>query len=360
MSAPRVAVIVGTLSLGGAERQTYELIRYLKDMYEWHIISLLGGYWNRKYEEYKDSVYVYVLDRVSIIRQMLQIGGLLRNIQPDLIHTVATKPNAIGRLAALLAHTGAPILCSERIIYDFKPYHYRLFDKLLAPRTDAYITNSLSNAVRLRQALRIPASRINVVYNGIRMDRFPYPAPVGQHPRPTLIYVANLWPRKNHRLIIHTVNQLRTSFPRIRCLLVGEGTQRPALEASIRELDLEAHVELLGQRLNVEAILQESDIYVHTCMWEGLSNAIMEASAAGLPCVVVNGSSNSELVVHGETGYVVEPTVTTLVDSITYLLSRMDVAKRMGLAGRERMATMFSVERMALKTKGVYDQLLSG
>lgn len=101
------------------------------------------------------------------------------------------------------------------------------------------------------------------------------------------------------------------------------------------------------------------DIFVLTSNWEGLPNAIMEAMASGLPCVVTDVGGNGELVVDGETGYVVPPNdPATMAQKILCLFKNEKLRKEMGMAGRRRIEKDFSVDKMVSETKEIYEKLL--
>jgi glycosyltransferase involved in cell wall biosynthesis len=136
---------------------------------------------------------------------------------------------------------------------------------------------------------------------------------------------------------------------------VGEGDARALQEASAR-LGLQHQVMWLGRRADVPSLLAASDIGVLASHEEGFSNAVLEAMAAGLPMVATAVGGNSEAVLDGETGILVPPhDPTALGQAIACLAMDQARARRLGDAGRERVATQFSLRRCV----ALYDRVFS-
>ncbi len=105
---------------------------------------------------------------------------------------------------------------------------------------------------------------------------------------PLIGHVGRFTPVKNHRLLIDAFAALLVESPDARLVLVGDGPLRSDVEVSIREKDIERRVHLLGIRSDVPAILSALDVFVFPSLYEGLGMALIEAQAAGVPCVVSN------------------------------------------------------------------------
>jgi glycosyltransferase involved in cell wall biosynthesis len=206
--------------------------------------------------------------------------------------------------------------------------------------------------------------RVVVVRNGIdlrRFDELAARAPDGPVPEggPVVAVVANLWPVKDHRTLIEAAARVQQRIPDVRFALVGDGPERGYLEARIAELGLSRAVHLLGTRYDVPAILAGAVAFCLPSRAEGLSNAIMEGMAAGLPVVATDAGGNAELVRHGTTGFVVpigdaEAMARRLVD----LLTDTGRAREMGLRGRAVAEEQLSLERKQAAYRDLYCRLL--
>jgi glycosyltransferase involved in cell wall biosynthesis len=152
------------------------------------------------------------------------------------------------------------------------------------------------------------------------------------------------------------------AFPAVRFLFVGrEDREAASIRDRIRILGLERHILLTGSRRDVAEILDASDIVAHPGEQEGLSNAVLEAMAAGLPVVASSVGGNPEAVEDGETGRLVPPgDAQAMASAILELLRDPVRAAAMGRAGRERARRRFSLEGMVSEVEQMYLGLLRG
>jgi glycosyltransferase involved in cell wall biosynthesis len=139
-------------------------------------------------------------------------------------------------------------------------------------------------------------------------------------------------------------------------VVLGEGPERSALEALVRELDLERRVFLPGRVPDVASWLGRAAVYVQPSRWEGFGLAVLEAMVCSLPVVATRVGSLPELVADGETGVLVPPgDAAELARGIERALAE----PHLGEAGRERARAEFSVSAMADRTAALYENLSS-
>ena len=155
--------------------------------------------------------------------------------------------------------------------------------------------------------------RVRVVYNSVDTDRYPARqsgsdlreelgvAPDAQ----VLTMVGTFKTQKGHAHLLDAVAKMSPRHPNLRLLLVGDGGLRAECEEQARRLGLEEAVAFLGTRRDVPDLLAASDAFVLPSLWEGLSLALIEAMASGLPVVATDVSGSSLAVVDGETGWLV-------------------------------------------------------
>jgi glycosyltransferase involved in cell wall biosynthesis len=125
-------------------------------------------------------------------------------------------------------------------------------------------------------------------------------------------------------------------------------------------LQIQEHVCFTGYQKDVRPWLAALDIFVLSSDWEGMSNALLEAMAAGLPVVATAAGGTPDVVAEGRTGLLVPPRdPCALAEAIESLVRDPDLRHSMGRAGRERVAECFSVERMVERTQTLYETLLS-
>lgn len=212
-----------------------------------------------------------------------------------------------------------------------------------------------SNAVR--EALvetGVDEARVRLIYNGVDLARF---AGSGRdavrreigipEDAVALGMVANLVPVKDHETALRALATLHASGRPAHLILAGEGELEDALRAQAGELGLGSFVHFLGRRNDVPAVLDAMDIFVLASLTEGLSNALLEAMAAGKPVVATRVGGNPEVVAQDSTGILVPPgDAGGLAEALGTLYSDQPLRERMGLAARERVAEAFSVEKM--------------
>ena len=171
--------------------------------------------------------------------------------------------------------------------------------------------------------------------------------------------VSRLWPQKRVKDLIWATDQLRILCKEAHLLIIGDGPQRTALERVRRLYEVEAGVHFLGERTDVSRFLPHCDVFWLASAYEGQSNALMEAVAAGVPVVASDIPANRELVTNGENGILVPMNVRSEFARRTYLLLEDPaLAARLAAAGQQRMLAEFSVQRMVERYVKLYNELL--
>jgi glycosyltransferase involved in cell wall biosynthesis len=148
--------------------------------------------------------------------------------------------------------------------------------------------------------------------------------------------------------------------PDFRLRIVGDGPERARLESLMTELNLRTHVELLGERHDVPALLAESGFFVSSSLSEGVSLTLLEAMAVGLPVVTTTVGGNPEVVLEGDTGRLTPPgDPAALARAIVELCNERDLWHAMGTLGRRRVEQNFEIRQMIRNYESLYEELLS-
>ena len=363
----KICYIIGQLGKGGAERQLYELVKGIdRKKFEPIVISLSqGGYWSEKFR--KLNVQMIELERKKNreFTRLFKLIKLLKSIKPDIIHTYMFTANSYGRIAAFIA--GTPIIiASERSSIEIGKDKNRFgiyIDKLLASFTHGIICNSQKASESLVKRYSFNAKKIFTVHNGINVAGFlkkPSYNPKKKLVQKIVGAVGRLQPVKNHRLFLDMAKIVseKSDNNSIKFAIVGEGVLRNELEEYSQHLRIENKIVFLGERNDIPDLLQSMDIFVMTSLYEGMSNAIMEAMAAGLPVVATEVGGNSELVIDGETGFLCPSNdAMALADRVASLINSEKESERMGENGRKRMLNEFGIEKMIKETENIYMKL---
>jgi glycosyltransferase involved in cell wall biosynthesis len=287
----------------------------------------------------------------------------LRRERVDILHAHQFGSNAWAAILGTLARTPVVIAHEHTWSYQGQPVRRFLDRELIARRSAAFLAVSREDRRRMIEIERIPADKIVYVPNGIA--EFPPPsghdvrAELGIGPEdPVVGTVCSLRPQKALDVLLRAAAVLATEFPRLRVLIVGQGTERRALEGLVEELGLEGTVILLGRRTDVPDLLEALDVAACSSDFEGSPLSIMEYMEAGKPVVATAVGGVPDLVLDGVTGILVEPQESAaLAAAIGELLRDRGRAERMGEAGRERRRREFSLDEMVRRIERLYEGL---
>ena len=152
--------------------------------------------------------------------------------------------------------------------------------------------------------------------------------------------------------------QLRGEFPNSKLLLAGEGPDRARLQKLAAELGVQDAVIIAGFVKDVESFYRAIDVFVFPALFEGLGTSLLAAMAHGVPSVTYFGCALGEIVENGNSGLQVEPrNPEALAKALRQILSHTEFAAQIGAAGRRRVETTFSAERMVEETLRLYREV---
>jgi glycosyltransferase involved in cell wall biosynthesis len=318
-------------------------------------------------------------------RDLLALAALIRIVRrerPEIIHTHAAKGGTLGRIAALIAFpwpARRPVLVHTYHGHSLSGYFtprttavYRAIERMLAHISDRLMAVSEEVRDELVAMKVAPAAKFEVVPLGFDLGHFaPTPsirvelrerlrAELGI-PADALVVtlVARLVPIKRVDRFLEVASSLR-NMPEVRFLIVGDGELRDHLRQSPDVLALGDRLIWTGFRRDMPAVCFASDVVVQTSDNEGTPVSLIEAQAAGVPVVSTRVGGTSSVVVHGETGWLVDPDdVPGFGHRVAALLQAPDVRLRMGAAGQRRALDRFALERLLERIDASYRELLS-
>ncbi len=217
------------------------------------------------------------------------------------------------------------------------------------------------NTQRIKQILAIAPfvrkERIHVIYNGI-VERHATPIP-RRDDRFTITSTGTLSWRKGMKHLIEAVSVLPVELRRkVHVKLIGDGPARNSIERQVARLGLTGQVELTGHVGNPADHVSASDLFVLLSVQEGISNAVLEAMAAGVPALVTLVGGHGEFIRHGETGYAAASrNPKRVAQQLAMILTDASRAK-IGAAGRAVVRKMFSMEAMGDRLEQVLQQAI--
>jgi glycosyltransferase involved in cell wall biosynthesis len=161
-------------------------------------------------------------------------------------------------------------------------------------------------------------------------------------------------------VLVKAMPLLLARIPAAMLLIAGEGPLRPHLESLVASLGIGAHVRFLGLRRDVPRILAAGDVFALSSLWEGLPMVLLEAMAAGLPCVATRVGGVPEAIRDREEGLLVPPgDAEALAESLISCLEDRDLATRLTTRAKARVDRDFSARRMADEYASLYEELIA-
>jgi glycosyltransferase involved in cell wall biosynthesis len=224
---------------------------------------------------------------------------------------------------------------------------------------------AVSEEVKQRyvRELRVPARKLTVVRNGIRVPPLVRPPDaalraqlVRGRPDYLIITPARLHEQKGIAFLLAAAAQV----PDATFVLAGDGPLRSELEAQARELGIAERCIFLGHRSDVPDLLAAADLFVLPSLYEGLPISVLEAMVAQRPVVATAIGGTNEAVVHEQTGLLVPPRdAVALASAIRRVQADRTLAGRLAVAGRKRIEREFSSEATADHVMRIYDDIMT-
>jgi glycosyltransferase involved in cell wall biosynthesis len=300
------------------------------------------------------------------------IYRLCRRERFDLVATHTSKGGFLGRLAARGAGVPHVVYHAHAFFFNHMPPGLRKtlwveIERFAARFGDLTLTVSEEHRQgALEFGVEAPG-RIRTVLNGIDLRRFagvdgrPVRAQLGFAPDDVLIGgVGRLQCFKGFEYLIRALPPVFAAFPCARLILCGTGPIEARLRGECGHAGIADRVHFLGFRKDIPQVMAALDVFVQPSLREGLSIALIEAAAAGLPSVACTITGNAEIVRHGQTGILVPPADPAALEAaLLSLLEDPEAAREMGREARRRAEASFSVDRMVAEHLAAYDSLMS-
>lgn len=300
---------------------------------------------------------------------------LLREYQPQIVHTHSSKAGIIGRAAAAklaipVVHTihGSPFHpYQSRLAY----HAYRLAEKWAARRTARLISVCDAMTDQYVAAGVAPREKFVTVYSGMEVEPFLQPPrardvvrqELGFEPHHVVVgKVARLFELKGHEDVIAAARTALKRNPNLRFLFVGDGLLRNELERQIAAAGLSRQFVFAGlvPQDKVPELVGAMDIVVHASLREGLARVLPQGLISGKPVVSYDVDGAREVVISGETGFLLPPrAIDEMADALIRLADDPSLRDRLGQTGRARFTDQFRHQTMTRRLREVYAEVLA-
>ncbi len=304
--------------------------------------------------------------RVLLPLSALNVASMVRHTRPDVLNSHSSADSWAVALAGSIGSRPWALVRSRHISAEVAPGSLHRF---LYGQADHLITTGETIRRDLAASGLVPLERSTSIPTGVDPERFaPNSAGRTEARRklgldgagPVIGVVAYLRPDKGHQVLLRAMPEIVRQQPDCVLLVVGDGSQRSALESMMVDHGLEARVRFLGAREDIPDVLSALDVFcLPSVRNEGVPQSVLQAGAAGLPVVSTAVGGIPEAVIDGKTGIVVPPgDAHSLAEALTALLADPESRDRMGRAGRRHVQDVFSLGEMLDRTESAYEAAL--
>lgn len=284
---------------------------------------------------------------------------LMRRLRPDVVHTHLLKSDLVGQVAARLCRVPLRIVT----LHNTDPWRRQalpaLVYRLATGGAHRLVAVSEAVAAHLRQTRSGRADRLTVIPNGIDLARFGAVAalePARDGSLKVFACIGRLHPQKDHASFLAAA-ALLAHRKDVAFHIIGDGPLRASLEDRTQALGLVERVRFTGIEADVAGVLAGVEGVVLASVWEGLPLVVIEAMAAARPVIATAVGEVPQVLRDGIDGRVVPPGAPeALAAAMAELLDQPDLARAMGLAGRERARALYDQSAMHARLFALYDQ----
>ena len=300
---------------------------------------------------------------------------MLKDYQPDIVHTHSSKAGILGRRAAFALgipcvhsihgaafHFGQPAILQKA---------YRLAERTADRWCQHFITVCDAMSQQYLAAGIGTPDKFTTIFSGMDVDAFLKPSQSPNELRQELQIdnshvvvgkIARLFNLKGHEYLIEAAPAIVQQVPNVRFLFVGDGILKDQFEHRIAELGLSEYFIFAGlvPPDQVTNYIHVMDVVAHTSVWEGLARVLPQALICGKPIVSYDIDGAREVCIDDETGYLVPArSIEPLSAAIVKLANDASLRERLGAAGRVRFASQFRHEVMTERIREVYRRVLT-
>jgi glycosyltransferase involved in cell wall biosynthesis len=372
----RVVYMVDSLRepQGGGEQALLRTIRHLpRDRFQPSVVTFsLIPRVREILRELECPLYLFPMQRTydwTGLNAALRISRLFRTIKPDIVHTLFESSNTWGGLVTKLS-VGALLVSSRRDMGILRSTKHKIAYTLVDKLADGVHVVSEELRRRCIDIEHVRPEKVFTVHNGVDLSLIDSAVGGYQLKRSlglnrashVVATVANIRKVKGIDTLLETADIVRRKFSSVMFAIVGSSNEPRhfrELQRFIKDRGLESNVRFLGPLEDVFPFLKLADVFCLLSRSEGFSNALLEAMACRLPCVVTRLGGNAEAIADGENGFLV-PTddPSAAAARITNLLQEREYAWEVGQKARRTVESRFGVEMMVDQLTFVYDSLL--
>jgi glycosyltransferase involved in cell wall biosynthesis len=374
-----ISFVITNLATGGAETMLLKLLQQIdRKRFKPTVISLMGmGEVGPRISALGIPVYALGMRRGGLPSPVMlwRLWRLLRQTQPDVVHTWMYHADLLGGLAARLAGC-------RRVVWGIRHSNLSRTENkrstlwvvnlcaALSKVVPTYILSCSNRARDVHTAVGYAANKLHVIPNGFDLGQFVPDASARASVRaelgllddaPVVGLVARYDSQKNHAGFVEAATLLHARMPQVQFVLAGQGidASNTVLVDAIAQKGLQQHMHLLGRRSDISRLMASFDVLASSSHGEAFPNVLGEAMACGVPCVVTDVGDSAEIV--GNTGRVVAARDMAGLANGLFELLALPAAQRAALGEqvRARVAVAYDIGHVAALYMAFYERVMT-
>lgn len=365
----KVIHIITGLGSGGAENMLHKLLKYSdKELYYHEIISLVDeGVMGERIKAEGITIHSLNLSGKNFLKSLIKARRICKEF--DIVNTWLYHADLFGVITA-------KILLNKKLIWNIR--HSNLdkeankgstlriikLNSLLSRFVDCITYNS-NSAFETHKKIGFIDKDSQIIPNGFELDKFNFNLydririrkDLSINEEEKVIITVGRWNiQKDYFTLLRALNELKKLNVRFKMIMIGTNLDylNNDLSDLIDQYDLKENVILLGRRVDIPALLSSADIYVSSSLGESFSNAIGEAMACGLPCVVTDVGDSRDIV--GKSGLIVEKQNYMILSKALMELLRTNDLTNYKISARNRVEAKYSIKNVVKE----YETILKG
>lgn len=361
----KILHFVSGLEVGGTETQLLRTLPLLEDFMDNQVCCFNGnGPIGIALKEKGIKVHYLNFKGRKDIAVFWRLGKVIKEFKPDIIVTYLIHCDLIGRFWGRFFGV-KKIVCSQR--GSLLQWEYlRFFDRLSRFLVTKYIVQTNTAKNELIKKLRAHKNKFIVIPNGIDLSTFDFTIDIHAKKNElqmdadytTIVCVSKLRDGKGHEYLLEAFEKIYKTNKKVVLLIVGDGEKNEILQSQISGYKSINNIRFLGDRTDVKEILKVSDIFVLPTLGEGMSNAILEAMASGIPVITTNIDANKDLIENNKTGILVPiKSSSEIREAIETLISNSGMKQYIGQEAKKEILKKYNMPIIVSKIRFFLENL---
>ena len=347
----KIRIIIGSLNVGGTEKQLLKIINYLaKKNWEVELICLkekgiLVKYLNKKIKI--NNLNIKGLFKIiRLFKIIFKLFKIFKKNPYTLTHFLLPQAYILGMTSSIIANSKCKLIMSRRSLnfYQKKVIFCRTIEKFLHKKVDKILVNSIAIKKQLINQERVSKKKIKIIYNGIEVKNN---KKFKKNNNFNIVIIANLIPYKNHHILFNSLNLIKEKLPKnwkLYCLGRDDGIKQNIIKLS-KKIKIFNKI-IWIETLKLKNVLSKCNLGILCSKEEGFPNAILEYFKFKLPVIVTDVGGCKEIVKNKKNGILISKNNSLeLSKAIFYLYKNKNIGKKFADEGFKTVKKKFRLKK---------------